>query len=604
MRFDIRKTILILFLTALAVRLTGIFWGIPEQTYYWVNYSLMEQSRLTKTFNLVSPNHSLDAFHIAFEPLFHLLSAFLFGTLAIIRLLFGYLPSLGSLKQDVTLYAHVYLVTGRFLVATLSAGTVPLIFYLAKRHWNNRVAILSSLLTLLNFGLVVYAKLYRPDTLLILLMLVAFHFVLILSEKEPGNKYFVWVACGAAIAISGATKLAGFAVMGPLFFLFFIDYFGVRGLKRFISSLSALVSVYLFIVLPSLDYVRVYKFREELLGNLSTEGASRSFITLPFDFLYGYPFLLGILLFGIALLSGFVYLARFFSIGRKNQLLLAMLLCYSLPMGLFIPRLVLRDLLPAVPYFILVSSVGIDNLISWFISHSKIQWLVFSSVLSLLVLVAGYHIGRQKYLILQTDTRKFAEEWFEENVTQGTSIVIAGTGPFLAGYSDSLMEIADSLKSRRIELMAEIQQEKYIYPNDKKLFDLHIMKQIKTNDCDSHLNCLTNYLKHHSIDYFITSSADYAGDYLSPEFKSRTDATKKNKIYNLLEANFDVIRTFVPNPYDKPGPLIRIYEIEDPKKKLKREEYSFKPFAGMPYPASWYGYYHRTAYRRFHGYRW
>jgi 4-amino-4-deoxy-L-arabinose transferase-like glycosyltransferase len=208
---------LVIFSLALVVRLTYLLFHdadfVPADT---ADYDQLALS-LSRGQGYVDPAGAPTSERPPFYPSF----------LALIFFLFGHSLSLVKVVQ-----------------AFLDAGTCALVYALAKRVFDDRVAWISGLLSVFHLSLIFAVPLALPETLMTFVVLAA---VLCLSLAESSPSMGSSMAAGCLLALAALTR--GTALVFPLFVLLYFFWRRATRLPMFKKWLVISAS-FLFVILP------------------------------------------------------------------------------------------------------------------------------------------------------------------------------------------------------------------------------------------------------------------------------------------------------------------------------------------------------------------
>jgi len=132
----------------------------------------------------------------------------------------------------------------KVIQAFLDAGTCALVYALAKRVFEDRVAWISGLLSVFHLSLIFAVPLVLPESLMSFLVLAA---VFCLSVAENSPSMGSSIAAGGLLALAALTR--GTALVFPLFVLLY--FFWLRGTHLPIFKKWLVISAsFLFVILP------------------------------------------------------------------------------------------------------------------------------------------------------------------------------------------------------------------------------------------------------------------------------------------------------------------------------------------------------------------
>ncbi|MGH7926181.1 MAG: ArnT family glycosyltransferase [Candidatus Binatia bacterium] len=179
-----------------------------------------------------------------------------------------------------------------------------------------------------------------------------------------------------------------------------------------------------------------------------------------------------------------------------------------------------------------------------------------------LAFLPAYRTVMNSYLIIKTDTRTIAKEWFEENVPEGARVFIEGIKIEPTRLTVPLQDTVENMREY-IEYYSirEPGKSKYlgfkIQAINGKTYDLKLVPPRDMQDL--------RYYKEAGIEYLV----------IRPEafLNSRKIGDQSISFYEELQHDpaVTLLKTFEPDPRSRPGPLIEIYKIDQKGVGVMRE---------------------------------
>lgn len=412
----------VILLLALAVRLWGIGFGLPNEAARPDERHLIGYT-LTMGGNHLNPGF----FNYPSLYLYLLLSTFVcyFG----IGRSFGHFGSLRDLVSEYALSpAPLYLID-RCLVALLGTATVYLVYLIGARWVNRRVGLLAAFFLAVAYLHVRESHFGTVDVPLTFFVTLATVFLL-RAEDSPTPRRFALAGLFAGLAIS--TKYNGLALLAPLALLHArpsVDFVSPR--LRVAGPLLTVAFVVIGFVVGTpfsvLDHATFFRDAAFELIHKSQEAPvpdlGRGWI---YHLRYSLPEGLGVPLL-LAALGGVVVGLR--EKRRRALLLLAFPLSWWLGVGM--SRYVyLRYAVPLVPSLCLFAGWATDAGLRRVARISKggtFQGALVTGAVAL-VLVAGpaWRTIQWDRLVRRTDTRVLAASWIQSHVPGGETLGVVG----------------------------------------------------------------------------------------------------------------------------------------------------------------------------------
>lgn len=308
---------------------------------------------------------------------------------------------------------------GRGVSALLSTLTIPLIFLLAKRVWNEKVGLLASFFMAFSPSLIQTAHYGVTESMLIFWLVLIAIFSLETTKKPTLKNY---LKIGVILGLAGATKISGISfLIIPLtaHLLYHFNY-----LKYHFRFLFSLASAFLtFAFFSPYIFLDNQKFLESMnyetgvtLGRLKVVYVLQFEKTLPYLFQIknffwqmGPAALLGIL-------GGIILITT--ALKKKDKSLFVLLsfpLVYFLYVGSWYTKFI-RYMVPILPFLAIFAAW----LLHWFWEKSKILGriiLALSLALTLFWSLAFFSIYTHE------SSRITASRWIYQNIPVGAKIL-------------------------------------------------------------------------------------------------------------------------------------------------------------------------------------
>lgn len=589
---------ILLFLLAFSIRVIGIRWGVPSQNNPYSAFWADEPGILYATLLLGRGGYLNEI--LQNYPLFYYISFVVFGLYYVFGRLFDVFSSLGDFQAQYLLNMSQFLMIGRYFTLTVASLTVPATYLVGRRLFGKRIGLLAAVFLLFSFGHVVYAKVFRLDTVLPLIFLISFYLLVRLPDAPP-DKLRPYVLAALGMTLVAGTKVTGWSFLAPLALIPFVTDPNVAQRpfrlpkldRRYIFLLFVFFTTYIAVIAPFLP-----QLADSIQRTVTSQWVERSYQNAGAMSPYAHSFFwhvsyilprqMGVTIYPLVWLG--LLLLPFERKRRTNVLLLfALLIGYLLPIG-YALRTNWRDVLPILPFLSIVAAYAFDWLLAAFfdwinLRQKRLQVIAGTLILAGLLLIPIYNIYRQKYLILQTDTRQIAKAWIETNLPANSKLAIESYGP----------GVLDGRRETGTRAYIDAQG----WPNqplpDVPMYQVTWLDNA-LSDGKSNLqtDLLLSYLIENEFDYVVVSSG-YYGRYYNGGFENhRPDLTERARTFHdLIESNLTLLQQFIPDPENRPGPIIKIYAVPADL-SLSDEQLvagSFIPFPHLVPPASAVGYY-------------
>jgi hypothetical protein len=589
----------IIFVAAFTIRSIGIDWGLPNQNYPYSLFLADEPNVLYATLLFGKRIYQLSI--VRNQPFFYLISFVVFGIYFLIGRVTGHFSDLIDFQAQYIQDNSQFLLVGRYFVVFAASLTVVLTYFVGRKMFGKRVGLFASLFLLFSFGHVVYSKIFRLDSFLPLVFLLAFYSIISLIDVEPG-KLRPFVFCGLVMGFAASTKITGFALLMPFLLVPFVverktsprPFWKPKLDRRYPYALFVYLATIIALTAPS--YLLNPNIANSVVRRLDHSGSFGYLATispyeysLPWHLIHILPREIGTAIYLLALIGIPLMLLE-----KKNRsivvLFLATMFAFLLPVG-YLRRTTWRDMLPMLPLFSIAAGYAAARLLDLLfrkvprLKRGHLEVITLATLLLLLLVQPATNIYRQKRLILSQDTRDKALNWIEINVPEGSNLAIESYGPAVLDRSfEKLVE------SNLAELGREVEPTNITRP----IYDVYLLEfDLSAGKDNLQPDLLLPYLSKNEIDYVVVSSAYYGRYYNDAvDVVFPVPGSKGREFHDVIESNLNMVAQFTPNWLDVPGPLIKIFVVpESLSFESKTISGSFEPFNGMEQPASAVGYY-------------
>lgn len=195
---------------ALALRLYGIDFEVPHPDEYVIVQSAMHFS-VAET-----PLEGYGLYTLYAWPAFTMvyLQILSYNLFYFIGWLLNWFPDIESFRNFYLSNPSIFYLLGRLTCVTFSMGTIYILYIIAKRLYNLRVALIAATLLSINFMYSFHSQFTRPDIPTLFFILVALLFCTkIQSSREMKNYIYAGLFSGLAIATKFTSGIVLFVVM-------------------------------------------------------------------------------------------------------------------------------------------------------------------------------------------------------------------------------------------------------------------------------------------------------------------------------------------------------------------------------------------------------
>lgn len=342
----------------------------------------------------------------------------------------------------------LYAFWARFISATFGFLSCLLIYKILKNEFKDEFSSkIALLLMAISPPLILHSHFAKPDTMQIFLTILAFYFSLKLYKDGKGRNS---IFAGIFTSASFMTKYSGVVIGGTVALAIFLRFIEKKDpLKTFIrNSILSLFSFLIFIPLFSpytiLDF---HTFKRDFFLQ------AKSYQIDPFVLsenawikqIFNIKILLGILPSIVLIYGVLICMKRIINRDFSFLLLLSFPLLFYIQLGVT-NQWVERHFLPALPFLIAISSMGISSLVS----SLKVKEFPLLTGAFLFIFSVQPFLESLNYFTLfhQKDPRHQNREWVEKNIPDGiffafeerTGLSPSRTGRLFYSFGESNFE--------------------------------------------------------------------------------------------------------------------------------------------------------------------
>ncbi|MGB9877909.1 MAG: ArnT family glycosyltransferase [bacterium] len=391
--------LLAVFFLAILLRLIGIRWGLPNSHHY---FSYHPDEIL-----IIGASSNVDLFHLKLDTKFYnygSLYIFIVSFLNTLALAWGFL-------NGGPFYLHLsqMILIGRAASALMGAGTVLIVYQIAKHLYDEDVAKASALLLAIAPLHMLHSHYTAVDVPTTFFLSLSFLFSVLLLNKQKDSYFFLG---GLFAGLATATKYNAILVAVPLFYLLF-----KKGLtpKRLAYLSFGIIAGFLIGCPGSL--LNFPKFKNDFLYEMrhTRLGHGDLFVNTGPGWLYNLRtlfFTLGVPLF-LAFLFGVI--VALFKHTAGDSLILSFLIPYYLLISFSNVRFA-RYLIPLIPFVLILSARPFfphrRNLLREVAVLTFTLIFVYTSLLSLAYLSS----------LTRAEPRDIAGNWLRQNLKKGDKV--------------------------------------------------------------------------------------------------------------------------------------------------------------------------------------
>lgn len=472
-----RVLLFIIVVLALALRLYGIDWGLPDASRPTYSYHPDEALHLFSAERLVTGTIHPKQFIYGGSFYFALLNAI------------SYVAERGQfLLGNENLLADTILL-GRYMMAGVALLTILLVYVCGRDLFGRPAGLVAALFLAVSPAHVVWAQRLRPDEIGVLVVAILLFIAIRILRNDPrhGLRNFVYAGLTLGVALALRFPLVIFILL-PLIAAWHNSEGGVvRARLRSLLDRRIMLMGFSVVIGYVLASPQSFMYPEMFLEGLKVQWLYQSepFVDAvgmgPGIYQYGWLMLHQALGYGLYILA---VLGCVYALARRTpaDLMLVAAVAAYLIVTSFTSWVVVRYTLPLLPLLVLLAA---RVAVQWGEARSSLGARVArASVVSAVVAVTL--AADLAYLRLEagTNVRELATKWIEKNIPTGASIALARAylednffNPVVPpGYRSSFFLLRDSVDSTAVfrgNRHDYLVLHEYFYKNMERLGDAH-----------------------------------------------------------------------------------------------------------------------------------
>jgi len=365
---------------------------------------------------------------------------------------------------------------GRGVSAFLSTLTIVLVFFLAKKIWNEKIALLASFFTAFTPSLIQTAHYGVTESIIVFWLFIIYLFSLEIAKKPTLKNYS---KIGLVLGLACATKVSAISFLIVPVIAHFSSHF--KYLKRHLYFLLSLLASFLtFAVFSPYVFLDKQKFLESM-NYESGVATGRLKVVYVLQFEKTLPYLFQIKNFfwqmGPVALLGILGTVALLISALKNKdkkilILLSFPIIYFAYVGSWHTKFI-RYMVPVLP-FLAISS-------SWFLYKIKKKWQIVGKSLILIFCLSSFLWSIAFFSIYTREqTRITASRWIYQNILPDSKILTEHWDDGLpiplppkkpGEYKIEQLTIYEEDNRGKIEYYAEkLSENDYIFINSRRLY--------------------------------------------------------------------------------------------------------------------------------------
>jgi hypothetical protein len=205
-----------------------------------------------------------------------------------------------------------------------------------------------------------------------------------------------------------------------------------------------------------------------------------------------------------------------------------------------------------LPFIVVLATLGGRALCAVWPRGGYVKQAAAVSILVIFTALPAYRTAANNYLLTQTDTRTLAKEWFEENVPEGSRVMIEGLKVEPSRLTVPLQDTAANMRAN-IEYYKTREPGKAIYlryllqVDVERTYDLELVKRTEVQELQ--------FYKDRGVQYFVIRPEAF-------ENSRRMGSTGRDLLAELNDdPDVTLVKTFKSDARSRPGPDIDIYKV-------------------------------------------
>jgi 4-amino-4-deoxy-L-arabinose transferase-like glycosyltransferase len=555
-RKDVTFGLAAILLIAFLLRVWGIWFGLP------FSFRADEYHEVFRALELGSGGFNLERtgkggyFYILFVE---------YGVLFVALKLGGIVASAQDFAKYFVRDPTLFYLAGRATTAIIGTVNVLLAYRLGYRAYGVGAASLAAIFLSVDFLSTEHSHFITVDVPMTCLATAALLFAVRLATDGKPSDYR-WAALFAALTTT--TKLPGILLLAPLLIAHFY-YLRARGegMRQFFLSRNLWWSVVIFVIAllvtnPGLIVhppVERLGITTDLVAGaeidadaeMDTDDEAEMLLNVPSNLFVYYFFVIagsmGWLLLLVAI-AGVVYAAWRRTVADVILISYAALnfVVFSSTESLqYYPRY----MLPVIVVLALLAGRAVHA--AW-PRDGSVRQAMAVLLAGLLVAYPTYQSIQNNYLLTQTDTRALAKTWFDDNVEEGSKVMIEGLKVEPSGLTVPLRDTHENMRAKidfyKKREPAKAKYLSFLVQVDRgKTFDLELVKRSDLQSLD--------YYKDKGVRYLVIRPQTL-------EQSRKVGASGRDLLDELRDdPDVEVIQSFRGDRRTRPGPDIDIYEV-------------------------------------------
>jgi hypothetical protein len=518
----------------------------------------------------------LNPHSFTYPSLFKYLLFFLYGGFFVVGRIFGKFASVDDFKLHYFHDPSDFYVIARLCSAVLGSLTVLMVYLIGRQIHSKKVGLLAALFFAVDFQHVRYSHLAKPDAAMVFLLVTAIYFAVRIATAGKLRDYLLAGALGGLAISAKYNAITVTVAIAAAHLLRNPDENVLKNLKtnfHYLAAAMSLVVIFFFVGTPfalldfktflrDLEFIKHVVTRGDAGHNyISTMGFYLQELFLPGQWSWNQNYL------GVILLAGLV--VALFRRQRVEGVILAFVVAhfiyFTYKTSSQLPKP--HYLLPMMPVMFIFGAKLFE------LAFQKIKADAFQNVLlfggaSLFLIPSASQTVMFDYELAQTSTDQLARQWVLEQVPAGTRILQVGRhdlalrenrASLLENLSDSPEEVLEAKLNVLKKYTGKTYYIQHLNPGWNVTEEMvESMKEMPLGvDLPEQEALALSYWRDKQMDYVVIMGERQR---VRESFEEVVHVSLR-EFNRQLEIEVRLIKEFIPEPPQRPGRWIRIYQL-------------------------------------------
>jgi hypothetical protein len=403
------------------VRLWGIGFGLPHTQCRPDQYQCV--------LIITAPLRNFHPRDFIYPSLYKYMLLFVFAFYFAWGIISGRFHSLNDFMTEFAINPSVFYLIDRIFSAAFGIATIVIIYYIARKLFKEKIAIVSSFFLSLAYLHIKLSHFGGVDVPMTFFIMYSIFLILKCYENKSLKDYFV---SGICAGLATSTKYPAALLIVTMFITHFLNCWELKE-KKISYLLDKKIIVFLFVFLlgflagTPFALIDFRNFIHTVFSDVTETSVSSGIYINPPKQAWWYHLSIT-LLFGLGpplLFASLAGIAVFFKMNWRRALLVFSfpIVYYSVFASGFVPMT--RYMVPLVPFFCLTAAlctcVFLDKILTYLKSRLSTP-IIYITTLLVIIMPSLHNVIYFDYLLTKKDNRLIAGEWVAKNIASESSI--------------------------------------------------------------------------------------------------------------------------------------------------------------------------------------